>query len=178
MGFWRPSGRILLVALAAAAPGWIGCRDKADQPAASPVITPEPSPPPGRGEALSGTWERGSVKCADGKAEATVRIILRWENGEGSGTIRAERRGDVLGPGIPAAGTAEVTEPFTFSLGQRDGREVIVAVSESGRHMIAFEVRGDTLRLEGKYPLSGLFGELDLQGDWKRVPRSGEPKGQ
>jgi len=171
---------IMLVLFAAVA---AGCSDHgpANRPAESPAtgsVGPdsEPQSLDGRVRAMSGTWEKGPMKSTDGKVQTTVRITLHYAAGTGSGTIRAEGHGEVLGQGIPAAGKAEVEEPFTFSLGKRGGEDVIETESTSGRHTIAFEVRGDTLRLNGKYRLSGVFGEIDLGGDWRRVSSSAEAK--
>jgi hypothetical protein len=116
------------------------------------------------------------VKGTDGKVEITARITLQYATGTGSGSIRAEGHGEVAGPDIPIVGKAEVEEAFNFSLGKRGTEDVIETESASGRHTIAFEVRGDTLWLNGKYRLGGLFGDFDLGGDWRRVPSSAEAK--
>jgi hypothetical protein len=169
----------MILVLVGAATAGCGDHGRAGRPAESPAtVGPDVGPPQsldGRVKAVSGTWEKGPIKSTDGRIETTVRITLRYAAGTGSGSIRAERHGEVMAP-LPGVGKAEVEQPFTFSLGKRGGEDVIETESTSGRHTIAFEVRGDTLWLNGKYRLSGLTGEIDLAGDWRRVSSSVEAK--
>src|SRR5262249_52887707 len=96
----RLGGLIILVLVTVAT---AGCSDhgRADRPAESTAtgsVGPdsESQSLDARVRALSGAWEKGPMKSTDGKIKTMVRITLQYAAGTGSGSIRAERHGEVM----------------------------------------------------------------------------------
>jgi hypothetical protein len=121
---------------------------------------------------LDGNWVRGPEQTVDGKGKRRVRFGLVFFQGKGLGDIEVEQTGDNLPVGVPTTGgKLRVKLPFKFKLEQKGDRQLISgAMTDSGEPFtVEYKLADKVLQLTGRVRVPP-FGDVSLDGDWKRQP--------